>query len=314
MKKMSFSKTLLINTLIFLFSSFIYGQTIKGKIVGVNGESIPFANIIEKGTTNGTTSNENGEFSLNVKNLPTVVTISSLGFVTIEKNVVNAGIFLQVTLREDSDVLEEVVISGLATTTKRSNLANTVSTISAAELTQVTSQSGFDSALSGKFTGAEIKANSGAPGGGISMRLRGVTSIFGDQQPLFVVDGVYVDNSSISSGNNVVSEAAGGGNPSTNQDDASNRIADIDPEDIETVEILKGASAAALYGSRAAGGVVIITTKRGKEGKPRISFSQTVGLRSPTRLLGLRDWDEAEITAFGGPANAKLRDYEAQLF
>lgn len=314
MKKMSFSKTLLINALIFLFSSFIYGQTIKGKIVGVNGESIPFANIIEKGTTNGTTSNENGEFSLNVKKLPAVVTISSLGFVTVEKNVANTDTFLQVTLREDSDVLEEVVISGLATTTKRSNLANTVSTISAAELTQVTSQSGFDSALSGKFTGAEIKANSGAPGGGISMRLRGVTSIFGDQQPLFVVDGVYVDNSSISSGNNIVSEAAGGGNPSSNQDDASNRIADIDPEDIETVEILKGASAAALYGSRAAGGVVIITTKRGKEGKPRISFSQTVGLRSPTRLLGLRDWDDSEVIALGGPANAKLRDYEAELF
>lgn len=314
MKKMSFSKTLLINALIFLFSGFVYGQTIKGKIVDVNGESIPFANIIEKGTTNGTTSNENGEFSLNIKKLPAVVTISSLGFVTVERNIADTNTFLQVTLREDSDVLEEVVISGLATTTKRSNLANTVSTISAAELTQVTSQSGFDSALSGKFTGAEIKANSGAPGGGISMRLRGVTSIFGDQQPLFVVDGVYVDNSSISSGNNIVSEAAGGGNPSSNQDDASNRIADIDPEDIETVEILKGASAAALYGSRAAGGVVIITTKRGKEGKPRVSFSQTVGLRSPTRLLGLRDWDDSEVVALGGPANAKLRDYEAELF
>ncbi|AZJ34732.1 SusC/RagA family TonB-linked outer membrane protein [Tenacibaculum singaporense] len=340
MKKMSFSKTLLINALFFLFSSFIYGQTIRGKIVGVNGESIPFANIIEKGTTNGTTSNENGEFSLNVKKLPTVVTISSLGFVTIERNVVSADTFLQVTLREDSDVLEEVVISGLATTTKRSNLANTVSTISAAELTQVTSQSGFDSALSGKFTGAEIKANSGAPGGGISMRLRGVTSVFGDQQPLFIVDGVYVDNSSIGMGNNVISEASGGGNPSTNQDDASNRIADIDPEDIENVEILKGASAAAIYGSRAAGGVVIITTKRGKFGKPRISFSQTLGLRSPTQLLGLRDWNEERVfNNFYSPkddpvedaesranaqaivarfnqavANGGLRDYEAELF
>ena len=189
-----------------------------------------------------------------------------------------------------------------------------MASISPEELAGVTMQSGFDSALTGKFTGAEIKANSGAPGGGISMKLRGVTSIFGDQQPLFIVDGVYVDNSSISLGNNIVSAAAGGGNPSNTQDDASNRIADIDPEDIESVDILKGASAAAIYGSRAAGGVVIIKTKRGKMGKPKINFSQTVGLRSPTQLLGLRDWDANEISAFGGDPNAPLRDYEAELF
>lgn len=314
MKKISISKILLLNAFFFLFSIWTFGQTVKGKVTDVNGESIPFVNVIEKGTTNGTTTNDVGEFSLNVKKTPTSLVFSSLGFTTIEKNVEANSLILNIVLKEDNSILDEVVISGLATSTKRSNLANTVSTISAADLTQVTSQSGFDSALSGKFTGAEIKANSGAPGGGISMRLRGVTSIFGDQQPLFVVDGVYVDNSTVSSGNNIVSEAAGGGNPSTNQDDASNRIADIDPEDIENVEILKGASAAALYGSRAAGGVVIITTKRGKQGRPRISFSQTVGLRSPTGLLGLRDWDQSEITALGGPANPTLRDYEAELF
>ncbi len=310
------------NTLLKKFFSFlllfisinIVSQTIKGKVTDASGESIPFADVIEKGTTNGTSTNENGEFSLKVKKVPTTLTISSLGFSGLEKKVTSSNGFLTIVLKEDSDVLDEVVISGLASTTKRSNLANTVASVSAADLTQVTAQSGFDTALSGKFTGAEIKANSGAPGGGVSMRLRGVTSVFGDQQPLFVVDGVYVDNSSISSGNNVVSQASGGGNTSTNQDDASNRIADIDPEDIENVEILKGASAAALYGSRAAGGVVIITTKRGKQGKPRVSFSQTIGFRSPTRLLGLRDWDQSKITAAGGPTNATLRDYEAELF
>lgn len=301
--------------LTFLMISFsIFSQNVKGKIIDELGESIPFVNIIEKGTTNGTTSNEKGNFSLNLKKLPTTITISALGFTSVEKTISLSKSTIEITLKEDANILEEVVISGLATTTKRSNLANTVASISAAELTQVTAQSGFDSALSGKFTGAEIKANSGAPGGGISMRLRGVTSVFGDQQPLFIVDGVYVDNSSISSGNNIVSEAAGGGNTSSSQDDSSNRIADIDPEDIENVEILKGASAAALYGSRAAGGVVIITTKRGKVGKPRISFSQTVGLRNPTRLLGLRDWDAAEIIAAGGDPNDKLNDYEAELY
>lgn len=326
--------------LLFFVSINIAAQTIKGKVTDSAGESIPFADVIEKGTTNGISTDDNGQFSLTLKKVPTTIIISSLGFSNLEKRITSSNELINIVLKEDSDVLDEVVISGLATTTKRSNLANTVASISAAELTQVTAQSGFDSALSGKFTGAEIKANSGAPGGGISMRLRGVTSVFGDQQPLFVVDGVYVDNSSISSGNNVVSEAAGGGNNSTNQDDASNRIADIDPEDIENVEILKGASAAALYGSRAAGGVVLITTKRGKAGKPRVTFSQTVGLRSPTRLLGVRQWDATKVfNNFYSPntdpvedaksraaaqvqvdrfnqaeANGQLRDYEAELF
>lgn len=294
------------------FVSISQAQQLKGKVVDELGEPVPFVNVIEKDTANGVSTNEQGEFEITVGKMPATLVFSSIGFATQEKTVYSVAP-VNVVLKEDG-ILDEVVISGLATSTKRSNLANTVSTISAAELTEVTSQSGFDSALSGKFAGAEIKANSGAPGGGISMRLRGVTSIFGNQQPLFIVDGVYVDNQSISLGNDVVSEAAGGGNAATNQDDASNRIADIDPEDIENVEILKGASAAAIYGSRAAGGVVIITTKRGKTGKPRVTFSQTLGLRSPTRLLGLRDWDQSEITALGGPQNPTLRDYEAELF
>ncbi len=331
-------KNKLITFILLMSITSLIGQTLKGKVTDQSGLPLPFVNVVEKGTTNGVSTDDQGNFVINLKKMPATVLFSSVGFATEEKTISDTS-NITVILKEDS-VLDEVVISGLVTTTKRSNLANTVSTISAAELTQVTAQSGFDSALSGKFTGAEIKSNSGAPGGGISMRLRGVTSVFGDQQPLFVVDGVYVDNSSISSGNNIVSEAAGGGNPSSNQDDASNRIADIDPEDIENVEILKGASAAAIYGSRAAGGVVIITTKRGKSGKPRVSFSQTIGLRNPTRLLGLRNWTpdrvfnnfyspnedpvedaksranaEAIVNRYNqAVANGGLRNYEAELF
>jgi len=300
-----------------LLPGFVLAQnTITGTVSTDNGEPVSFANVIEKGTTNGTTTDIDGTYSIEVANLPVTLEYSSLGFTTIEQLVTSAGA-VNVSMAESAQSLEEVVVTGLATSTKRSNAANAVASITAEELTGVTTQSGLDGALYGKFNGAEIKANSGAPGGGISMRLRGVTSIFGDQQPLFIVDGVYVDNSSIGFGNNIVSQAAGGGNPSTNQDDASNRIADIDPEDIENVEILKGASAAAIYGSRAAGGVVIITTKRGRLGAPKVSFSQTMSVRSPTKLLGLRDWDQSEIEALGGPANFNLnnlRDYEAELF
>lgn len=300
-----------------LLPCFVFAQnTITGKVSTDNGDPVSFANVIEKGTTNGTTTDIDGTYSIEVANLPVVLEYSSLGFTTVEQSISNAGA-VNISMAESAQSLEEVVVTGLATSTKRSNAANAVASISANELTGVTTQSGLDGALYGKFNGAEIKANSGAPGGGISMRLRGVTSIFGDQQPLFIVDGVYVDNSSIGFGNNIVSQAAGGGNPSSNQDDASNRIADIDPEDIENVEILKGASAAAQYGSRAAGGVVIITTKRGKRGDAKVTFAQTVGVRSPTKLLGLRDWDQSEIEGLGGPANfdlGSLRDYEAELF
>ncbi|WP_139001033.1 SusC/RagA family TonB-linked outer membrane protein [Hyunsoonleella aestuarii] len=301
--------------ILFLFPIISFSQgTITGKVTdGTTGFPLGGANVIIKGTSTGTTSDFDGNFSLNVDSFPVTLVFSSLGFETLEQ-AVNASGAVNVTLKESATSLEEVVITGLASSTKRSNLANTVASISAGDLTGVTVQSEFGSSLTGKFTGAEIKANSGAPGGGISMRLRGVTSIFGNQQPLFIVDGVYVDNSSIGLGNNIVSEASGGGNTSSTQDDASNRIADIDPEDIESVEILKGASAAAIYGSRAAGGVVLIKTKRGKQGKPKVTFSQTVGLRSPTQLLGLRDWDASEITALGGDPNAQLRDYEAEIF
>lgn len=289
-------------------------EVLEGKTINeATGEVVPFVNVVEKGTSNGTTSDFEGNFSITVQSLPTTLVFSYLGFETQEINVTtNSPMTVQFV--ESAAALDEVVVTGLASSTKRANAANAVASVSAEELTGVTVQSGLDGALSGKFNGAEIKANSGAPGGGISMRLRGVTSIFGDQQPLFIVDGVYVDNSSIGLGNNIVSEAAGGGNPSTNQDDASNRIADIDPQDIESVEILKGASAAAIYGSRAAGGVVLITTKRGKLGKPKVSFSQVVGLRSPTQLLGLRDYTQEQITALGGPNNPTFRDYEAELF
>lgn len=289
-------------------------EVLEGKTINeATGEVVPFVNVIEKGTSNGTTSDFEGNFSITVQSLPTTLVFSYLGFQNQEINVTtNSPIIVE--FEESAAALDEVVVTGLASSTKRSNAANAVASVSAEKLAGTTVQSGLDGALSGKFNGAEIKSNSGAPGGGISMRLRGVTSIFGDQQPLFIVDGVYVDNSSIGLGNNIVSEAAGGGNPSTNQDDASNRIADIDPQDIESVEILKGASAAAIYGSRAAGGVVLITTKRGKLGRPKVSFSQVVGFRSPTQLLGLRDYTQEQITDLDGPNNPTLRDYEAELF
>ena len=137
-------------------------------------------------------------------------------------------------------------MTGLATNVKRRNLANAVATVSSKELAGTAPAQTLDAALNGKIPGAYINANSGAPGGGISVRLRGVTSIFGNTQPLYVVDGVFVDNSSTAAGLNSVTQAAAAGNPA-NQDNPSNRISDLRAEDIENIEILKGASAQHLW-------------------------------------------------------------------
>ena len=192
--------------LFLLFPSLLLSQEVlEGRTINEDtGAIVPFVNVIEKGTSNGTTSDADGNFRITVESLPTTLVFSYIGFETQEL-LVTENSPLTVRFSESAAALDEVIITGLASSTKRANAANAVASISADELTGVTVQSGMDAALSGKFNGAEIKANSGAPGGGISMRLRGVTSIFGDQQPLFIVDGVYVDNSSISLGNNIVS-------------------------------------------------------------------------------------------------------------
>ena len=312
--------------LLFLFlliPFFVFSQTtLTGTVINENGETVPFVNVIEKGTTNGTTTDIEGKFTINVGELPAILVFSSLGFETQEFRAIDRSP-ISVTIGESAQALEEVVITGLATSVKKTNSANAVASISAEKLTGTTPPPTLDGALYGKFPGAVVNSNSGAPGGGISVKLRGATSLQGNVQPLYIIDGVYIDNSSIPSGLNVVSAAAGQGN-SSNQDNPSNRIADINPEDIANVEILKGASAAAIYGSRAAAGVVIITTKRGKAGKTKFRFSQSTGWNEVINLLGVRDYTEQRVLdTFGENALANyiaarntgtLVDYEEEIF
>jgi len=298
-------------------------EVLEGKTINeATGEVVPFVNVIEKGTTNGTTSDFDGNYSLSVESLPTTLVFSYLGFETQEIRVTSNSP-MTVQFVESSATLDEVVVTGLATSVKRANAANAVSSLSASEISGRTPPPTLDGALYGKFAGATVSANSGAPGGGLSVKLRGATSIQGNTQPLYIIDGVYIDNSSIAAGLNVVSAAAAGGSAS-NQDNPSNRIADINPEDIANIEILKGASAAAIYGSRAAAGVVIITTKKGKAGETIFNFSQATGWTEVNNLLGLRDYNEQRVRdSFGDDAAAsfleaqqegRLVDYEKEIF
>ena len=261
-------------------------KSFSGKVTDNNGEPLIGVSVTLKGTNVGTISDVEGMYSIEVPSNSGTLLFSYIGFGQSEFNVANAPATLNVTMRDDVNFLDEVVVTGLATNVKRSNLANSVARIDAADLVGLTPQSTVDGALYGKFKGAEIRANSGAPGGGMSFKLRGTTSINGSSQPLIILDGVFVDNSSIPAGLNVVSAAASGGSTS-NQDNPSNRLADLNPNDIESIEILKGASAAAIYGSRASGGVVIITTKRGFEGPTKYEVAQSIGQTSMLNPLGV---------------------------
>ncbi len=312
-----------------LLPSLLFAQdrTISGSVTDASANPLPNVNVSIAQTTRGTVTDANGKFSISVPANAKLI-FSSAGFKSQTISIGANQNSVEVKMEEDFARLDEVVVTGLATTVKRRNLANAVGTISSKQLTGVAPAQTFDAALNGKVTGAYINSNSGAPGGGLSVKLRGVTSIFGNTQPLYVVDGVYMDNTATSAGLNAVTAAAAGGNAS-NQDNPSSRIADLRAEDIENIEILKGASAAAIYGSRAAAGVIIITTKRGKQGQTKISFTQELGFVKASKLLGVRQFTaETAASLSSNPAQSaalkqqfldaqaagKLYDYENEVY
>lgn len=291
-----FYKTLL--SLAFLWGSvgWAYAQyTVSGKVSDERtGEPMIGASILIKGTTSGTITDLDGGFSITVPtNAGASLIFSSIGYLSQTIEVAPGVSILSIQLKQDATNLEEVVVTGLASSVKRSNLANAVSSVSARDLLGTTTIQTTDGALYGKVAGATIRSNGGAPGGGISIQLRGISSLTGASQPLIIVDGVYINNASQRSGRATVSGAG-----ASNQDDSSNRLADLNPADIENIEILKGPSAAAIYGTRANAGVIIITTKRGAEGRTNVSLSQDIGFAKPLRLLGVDDWSEDKINFF----------------
>ncbi|MEO6315826.1 MAG: SusC/RagA family TonB-linked outer membrane protein [Chitinophagaceae bacterium] len=327
MKKLLMLMTGLILTLLLPQTFFAQLKPITGKITDNKNNPVPNATIIAQRTGQTTVTDADGKFSLNVPQNSTLH-ISSIGFKT--KTVATANLSdLQLKMEEDVARLDEVVVTGLATSVKRRNLANAVATISSKELNSVAPAQTFDAALNGKIPGAYINANTGAPGGGISVKLRGVTSVFGNTQPLYVVDGVFVDNTATSGGINAITGSTAGGSPTSAQDNPSSRIADIRAEDIENIEVLKGASAAAIYGSKAAAGVILITTKKGKQGKTQVSVSQDLGFIKVRKLLGVRAFtaqtaaslssDPATGSAYAqqftdAQAAGKIYNYEKEVF
>ncbi len=316
---------ILLNLVLLMFLSVqisLAQQTVTGVVSSSSGEPIPGVSVVEKGTTNGTITGIDGMYSLKLSTSSPTLIFTTIGYTKVEMSV-GTELNINIQMKEDVQNLDEIVITGLASSTKRGNLANAVSTISAKDLSGVTVPQTVDGALYGKFTGVNIVSNSGAPGGGTSVKLRGLTSILGSSQPLYIVDGIYVDNTSIPANLNFLSAAAAGGNASS-QDNASNRIADISLEDIETIEVLKGPSAASIYGSRSGAGVIVITTKKGTNTGTRVTLDQTVGFTNAINLLGTRQWNEQrvqsvygadEVPTFVAARNAgRIFNYEDELY
>ncbi len=272
-------------------------RPLRGTVTDLDtGSPIGGARIIVKGTGAGAFTAPDGRFTVTAPEGALTLDVRRIGYQTATVPVAADQSDVQVKLRATAIQLGEQIVTGQATTIARRNLANDVATVSAEDISRVHSET-IESALQGKVTGTVVSANSGAPGGGLQVRMRGVTSIFGNSQPLYVVDGVAISNSVIQNGLNAVTASAGGLN-SSNQDNGVNRIADLNPDDIESISMLKGPSAAAIYGSSAANGVVLITTRRGASGPTRFSVSQRVGTHVLSNKFGAHRFGFEEAVAY----------------
>ena len=282
-------RTLFVAAAVALASSIAGAQqqrTLTGRVVGEGGsEPLSGATVNVIGTTIGALTAEDGRYRMSVPVGAVQLNVRRIGYKRRTVEVAANRDTVDVALERDALKLEELVITGQGTAVARQNLANDVASIDAQALTKVQTTS-FEGALQGKIPGANIQMNSGAPGGGGQVQIRGITSINGSSDPLWVVDGVIVSNDVLNPGITAVTRASG--LQPQSQDNGVNRIADLNLNDIERIEVLKGASASSIYGARAANGVVVISTKRGVAGPPRFSFTQRTGTFQRLRTLGSR--------------------------
>lgn len=258
-------RVMLILSCLFISMGFIVAQTsnISGIVVDEQGEAVIGASVVVKGTTNGTVTDIDGKFSINVTTGNSTLVFSLVGMKTIEERAKNG---MRVTMQEDTKVLEDVVVIGYGTT-KRATFTGSAARVDNKALTDVTVSS-VDKALQGNATGVLTQAASGQPGAGQRIVIRGIGSINAGTEPLWIIDGIPV-----ATGNFGQLTATG----ETTYSDNSNALAGLNPNDIQSITLLKDAAATSIYGSRAANGVVVVTTKSGSEGKTKFFASANYG-------------------------------------
>ena len=274
------------------------------------GSSAPLAaaSIQVVGTTTGAYTDGSGNFAIQVPSGAVSLRVRRIGYQMRTVLVQADQQSVVVELKKDVLQLETQVVTAQSGSIEKRSAATTVAAVNAEELNRVPAMT-IDQALQGKVTGARINMNTGAPGGGGQIQIRGTTSILGNGEPLFVIDGVIMSNASIAGGANTLTRAGGAGtNIASVQDNRTNRLADLNPNEIEDIQVLKDAAAAALYGSRATNGVVIITTKRGRAGQARWNLTQRVGQSSLLRGLGTRCFADSSraVTAAAAAASQAI--------
>ncbi|TJY37425.1 TonB-dependent receptor [Pontimicrobium aquaticum] len=280
--------------------TFAQGKTISGTVSDQSGMPLPGVNIIVKNTTNGTQTDFDGNYSITA-NVGDILVFSYVGLKTLERTVGTSNT-INVTMEEDASVLEEVVVVGYSTFRKSEVTGSTVK-LGSEKLTDVVVAPSVDQALQGKVAGLTVSSNSGTPGSTSQIRIRGISSITAGNEPLYVIDGVPMSNGNI--------------NTSGATSFFSN-LAAFDSNNIESITVLKDASATAQYGARGSNGVILITTKSGKQGKTKFTFSSSYGVQNdavdgPEPLTAAHRLELASEAYFNDGFFATKADAEAYL-
>ncbi|MBL0271633.1 MAG: SusC/RagA family TonB-linked outer membrane protein [Chitinophagaceae bacterium] len=260
---------LLLWGIVFFASQALAQRVISGKVTDDKGKPLPNVSVLIRGTTTGTTTKDDGTYSLTIPANAKALVFSSVDMSPVEK-AIGSGATLDATLKNEDKTMSEVVVTAFGIKKDKKTLGYGVTQINAEELTR-SHTTNITNALAGKIPGVRV-SGSGGSFTGSSIIIRGYTTFTGSNQPLFVIDGIPIDN-------------GGGGSPLQNGPSVSNRAIDINQEDIESMSVLKGPSAAVIYGSRGANGVIVITTKKGKAGqKSSIQFSSSYQVESANRI------------------------------
>ncbi len=286
-------KTTLLLLAVFGLSAFASAQTITGTVTDKKGEPQQGVSVSVRGTKNATATNAKGSYTLNNVAADAVLVFSGAGITGMQEGV-RGKTSVNVEVETNASNLSEVVVIGYGTT-KKKDLTGAVTSVQAKDFNKGTYTSA-DQLIQGKVAGVQMLNNSGQPGGAATVKIRGSSSISGAGQPLYVVDGVQLDNRSPRPG--IGDLGLGGGNP------GSNPLNFINPSDIASIDVLKDASATAIYGSRAAYGVILISTKKGKAGQTKIDFSASTGAAKIAKRIKILNGPEyVQALAYYGLAN-----------
>jgi TonB-dependent starch-binding outer membrane protein SusC len=301
-------RLLMVLALYMAMSSLALAQAqVSGTVTSKQGDALPGVNVLLKGTTRGTTTDETGKYKLETLEGDAILVFSSIGYLNQEISVGNRTV-VDVSLEDDVQSLEEVVVVGYGTV-RKSDLTGSVASVKSDAYRDMPLAS-VEQGLQARVAGVQVTQSSSAPGGGLSVRVRGANSLISGSEPLYVIDGlpIYPDNSSFSAGGDR---------------QAKNALASLNPNDIESIEVLKDASATSVYGSRGANGVVLITTKRGKDGQMNVSVESSYSSQSIAKNIdmltgsdfarylnkldvsqgGAPRYTDAQVTSFGNGTN-----------